>query len=239
LKKRRLKIKEMGMIIMKNKLILFTLFLIAIFPAIAQNNENILKYLDDGGIATSKYMGKINLTSLYEGEISLSVERRFGDNAALEAGAGLLLPCYKDPVFYDLLTNPAPENFTFNNPKTGYSFMINPKCFADEWESLYCALPLRYRIYPGQIHLFDVSINLGYQKVWDNGLVLDMSAGIGVTLQMSKDGHSYIFDAGSKTDIDWESSGIIPGDGIENSEPDKVRVLLPVSVKVGYRFKSR
>lgn len=225
---------------MKDKLVLLILFLITIFPAIAQNNENILKYLDDGGIATSKYMGKINLTSLYEGEISLSIERRLGDHTALEFGAGLLLPYYKDPVFYDLLTNPDPEDFTFNKPKTGYSFMANPKYyFGDEWDGLYCALPLRYRIYPEQIHLFDVSVNLGFQKVWDNGLVLDISTGIGVTLQMSKDNHSYIFDASSKTDIDWESAGIIPGDGIENSEPHKVRILMPVSVKVGYRFKSK
>lgn len=225
---------------MRGVFTLFIFILIAAFPAIAQNNKNILKYMDDVGIAKSKYMGKLSLTSLYEGEIGLSVERLVTDYMSIEAGVGLLLPYYKDPILRNLLTNSNPEDFTFDNPKTGYSFMVNPRYYTNDYsEGFYCSLPLRYKIYPGQLHLFDFSGNIGMQWVWDYGLVLDISAGIGGVLQMSKDNKSYIFDAGNKTDIDWEDYGIEPGDGIENSEPSKFRTLFPASVKIGYRFKSK
>ncbi|WP_029904478.1 hypothetical protein [Prevotella sp. 10(H)] len=225
---------------MKNRLIILLFSLIPILPLVSQNNKDILKYLDDGGIATSRYIGKINLTSIYEGEIGISLERLISDNFAIETGVGLLLPNYKDPLFYDLLSDTHSEDFTFNDPKTGYSIMINPKYYLKELsEGFYWALPLRYRIYPGQIHLFDFSMNAGIQWVWDSGIVLDFSAGIGATMQNSRDKKSYIFDAGNKVDINWESNNIVPGNGIENSEPSKIRFQIPVSVKIGYRFKSK
>ena len=219
---------------------LLLLFLVNSFFSISQNNTDIFKYLDDGGISTSKYTAKINISSIYEGEISPSIERLFSDNFALEFGVGLLLPSYKDPIFYDLLTNPDPTDFTFSDPKAGYSIMINPKYYMKEYsQGFYWALPLRYRVYPGQIHLFDLSASTGMQWTWDWGLVLDVSLGLGLTLQDSKDKKSYIFDASSKTDIDYEAHGIITGDGVGNSEPSKIRILLPFSLKVGYKFKSK
>ncbi|MBK5721198.1 hypothetical protein JGH11_09985 [Dysgonomonas sp. Marseille-P4677] len=222
------------------RFILLLFFLVNALSSVSQTNTDILKYLDDGGISTSIYTAKINISSIYEGEISPSVERLFSDNFALEVGVGLLLPSYKDPILYDLLTNPDDDDFTFDDPRTGYSFMVNPKYYLSEQsQGFYWALPLRYKVYPAQIHLFDFSTNLGMQWTWDSGLVLDVSLGIGATIQDSKDKKSYIFDASSKTDIDYEAHGIITGDGVGNSEPAKIRFLLPFSLKLGYRFKSR
>lgn len=207
----------------------------------AQESE-ILKYLDDGGISRAKNLIKIEPLKLYEGNLQLNYERYIAENWSLEVGAGVLLNYYNQPIPWNWLAKVEDEDCTLNNPNTGLSLMVAPRFYAAEWsESFYFSIPLNYKFYPKQMHLIDCTVTFGWQKIFDNGILIDLSAGLGMKFQNSIDKKTYIFDASSRNDNKELIEAFPPGTelDIEESFPDKIKAYAPLSIKIGYRFRTR
>jgi hypothetical protein len=193
-----------------------------VLAAQEKTESSIDQYLDDGGISTAKNFLKINLISVYQGDLGVSLERRLSKDFAIEVGAGVLLPYFNDYFIY-----PETNGSTFYKPNVGGSLLLEGRIVMDPL--IFC-VPLRVRFYPYQLRLFDVSANLAIPWVWNNGFLIDLSIGIGLQFQKSLNEKTYLFDANSL--VNYDSAGIQS----DNVYPEAARLIFPVSLKIGYRF---
>jgi hypothetical protein len=124
------------------------------------------------------------------------------------------------------------DGSTFGKPNVGASLLIEGKGYATNSfiGPLVYSLPVRTRFYPDQLILVDVAITIGKQWTWNSGFMIDFSVGIGSQFQNSIDKETYLFDAESK--IIYDNTGI----ELDNQYPNKMRIIIPISLKVGYRF---
>ena len=194
---------------------LFYVLLLSIFglgQLVAQTDENA-QYFDDGGLSNKKTTVKLNVAAVVTGDLPLSVERAFGDRFVLEAGAGILLPYYlreiPELIFPD-------EDLTdwITDPKSGYSFLIQPKFFLGEYpRGSYLGLQYRRRHFnmtEETVTFQSVTFNWGFQLPLGERLVMDYGFGLGfrgVTL-----------------------------DSETRSEPSELELAIPLIVKIGYLF---
>lgn len=157
---------------------LFFLVLISI-PVFPQTDKNA-KYFDDGGIADTKNVLKIGLTSIIIGDLPIFYERVLSRSASLEFGVGLLLPYY-NPEIIQLIFN----NSVITNPDGGFSLWLEPKFYVYDSapQEYYLSLLLRRRQYSqdgDNIVFYDFIGNVGYQLFFKSKYVTDLSYGMGL-----------------------------------------------------------
>lgn len=187
------------------------------------------KYVVNRDFKPTNNFVRISPTSIYQGDVAIYYERLLTEVFSLEAGVGVLLSYYNDEPINQLLGK---ADKTFDKPKTGFSAFLSPKVYMDDVDEYYFALPIKTRFYPGQITLIDAAISTGKQWVWDNGLVINVSVGIGIGYQHSLDDKTYIFKADQR--IHYEQGPGLPI--LDDEYPDKIRIIVPLSLKIGYKF---
>ncbi|MDH6355212.1 hypothetical protein M2132_001549 [Dysgonomonas sp. PH5-45] len=207
---------------------LLTAFLyILLFSSVAfaqKKTSGIDQYLDDGGFSNAKLLGKVNLTSIYQGDLHLSMEYLVSKEFSVEAGAGVLLGYYNDDPLNNFIDT---GDDSLKNPKMGFSLSAVLKYYKDGMDFFYISIPGRARFIPGQIQLYEVSFAPGKQWVWDNRLLLDVSIGLGIQHQKSMDSKSYAFHAEERMSHSESSY---------ESFPTKNRLIIPIAIKLGYLF---
>ncbi|MCL2651810.1 MAG: hypothetical protein FWD60_12430 [Candidatus Azobacteroides sp.] len=216
------------------KLLLF--FGILSGNVIAQNaNEtsSISEYINDGGRSKSANILKTDLVMIYQGTVPFIWEHLFSRDFSLEMGAGIVLPYYNRPPV--MLENDIGQN-SLRTPNLGGSFHLSPKFLtslsnARGFEAFYASIPLSIRYYTGQLSLFDAAVVFGKQWLFTNNrLVIDISAGFGINCQFSLDKKSYVFNAEDRY------TTVIGNVFTDESYPETVHFIIPVSIKIGYRF---
>ncbi len=91
---------------------------------LAQQDEDLHKYFDDGGLSARKNIVSTNLLSPISGVVGLRYERGIGKRFAIEVGAYKLIPFY----LYELIL---PINFYFSyfEPKGGWGISLSPHVY--------------------------------------------------------------------------------------------------------------
>jgi len=190
----------------------FSLFYSVILCAQDDNIYDNSEYFDDGGIAASKNIVKLNVLSAANGDLAFMYERVAADAFAIEAGAGLLMPFYyrEFPVNYL-------ERTDISDPGFGYSLWLQPKFYrrynAPEYD--YTGILIRYRHYSQDNRIItykDVVLNYGIQFLFGNRFYFNYDIGIGIRFKS--------------------------GDGIPIKERgfDVSNVIIPMGLKLGICF---
>ena len=150
--------------------------------------EDVSKYLDDGGISSSKNIVKINLSSTAMGDASVSFERVLANAFSLEAGVGKIMPYYVEGSFWEVI-----QNGYSNKSFSGYSFTINPRFYKSKEapEFGYVGIHLRRRnIDYGDFsnnQITDLTINSGKQIILGKRIAFDIDSGIGLRTSLRTD----------------------------------------------------
>lgn len=161
-----------------------TFFLLAQNNLLAQNDsiQDNSYYFDDGGVAGSRNLLKINLLAVVHGDLAFNYERILSKRFSLEVGAGILLP-YHIPDAAELIL----EEFPIQDPKNGYSLWIHPRYYVldNAAERFYLGIQLRRRNYNldnagNQTIIYsDITYNCGFQWIIGKRYVFDLNYGLG------------------------------------------------------------
>lgn len=180
----------------------------------AQMNDETAAYFDDNNISSGNNLIKFDLVSLIHGDLAFSYERFLIDQISIEVGAGILLPYYTPQLLYIIDSEMEEEDpFEITDPHSGYSFLLRGKYYYDIYrEGGYFAMQYRHRNYKltdSRVIHNDLTFNYGYQIIFRNNFLLDLSAGIGARFKKA----------------------------IEIETFKQVEFLYDISIKVGYILK--
>ena len=204
---------------MKHYPTFFWFFIILFIPIVSIEAQNDTKtdnseYFDDDGIDNAKNIFKVNLLSIYHGDLPISYERIIGESFGIEIGAGVILPYYNPDLPLLLMKPETVEDFQpgLKNPDSGHSIWINPKYYFynDGPDSRYGGLLFRSRKYNQGDEVFiqkDFIINSGTQFFVYKRLLMDIDYGVGFRIHSQK-----------------------------NIETNSFLVIVPINLKLGFIF---
>jgi hypothetical protein len=146
-------------------------------------------YFDDGGIASSRAIFKVETIAIIHGELPVLLEVFVKQNFSLELGAGVILPYYVHD-FLPLLFN---EGQGFKNSEFGNSFWLSSRLYMREApESNYWMLQARRRNFVNT-NVTEITFNFGKQKIFGKRWICDYGIGLGLRFQKYSQ-EAYIFD---------------------------------------------
>lgn len=200
---------------MRNPLIM--LMLSVPFMVNSQQNK-ISEFLDDGGRSTARNIIKTNFFEFFKSNFPIVWEHRCNDFIAVQAGVGLIANNYFKPILTSKF--PFEEVKMYEGLKGGYSLILSPVFYSSGYESYHLAFPIKVYNYVGQAHSIEFNCTFGIQKFISRRVAFDIDLGIGVGIEKSQDGVSYIYDPRIN---DVEKYG---GEGL--------RLIIPFSFTLGY-----
>lgn len=187
-------------------------FLFLIINCNAQQDDNVSKYFEDGGISNSKNIAKIYVLSAITGDLAFGYERLISDRVAIEGSVGFLLPYVIDPI-----------PLTFKNDdviqsrSTGSSMSLQIKLYpfdnVDNWYQGIQYTNRSFTINENDIRQHLIVFNGGYQIRIEKHFLLDFAVGLGFK-------------------VDKKVSGEF--DPLEDE--DNTELIVPLSFNIGYLF---
>ena len=169
---------------MKNATIKLLILVLLLFTLEKINSQTIIsdtselsEYFADR-TTEAKNIIKINVLSIFAGDLPIYYERVITKQFTLEAGVGIILPFY---VFE--FSGLYSEEQIITDPDGGYSFWFHPKIYF--WrapDEMYFGLQYRFRKYyenDMSVTYSDYSINYGYQWILGTHFVVDANIGLG------------------------------------------------------------
>ena len=193
------------------KTLLSIVLFLFLHPYCYSQSDNIKKYLDDGGRTDSNNLIKTDIAEILLGNYQVIWEHQFTRNFAVQGGVGFLTG---KSVLRPLIV----ESSLYRHLHGGFSLFVSPVYYFGDLEAFHYSLPVQYKRYGNQASSLDFSFCIGKQWFLNEYLTLDVQGGIGVTIEKSLDGTSYVYNKNA----------------IDEQLRDGSWLYLPLSIKIGY-----
>ncbi len=172
---------------MKKLIPLIALLLLFILPstramAQADSTVDLSYYFEDGGISESRHVFKLNIFTIYYGELPLHYEYVVSESFSVEAGVGLLLPYFVQDPILEYMDWPL-----IVNEGIGYSLWLFPKYYFRKGapELNYAGIQFRQRNFNAEnqkVIYTDLTVNYGVQLMLGRRIAIDYVVGAGVKI---------------------------------------------------------
>ena len=202
------------------------LVLLVIMCKLSAQQDSIAYFLNDRGLSRYKKVAKTDLSQILKGNVMCMLETEISGNVRMEYGAGLLTANLVEPLFnrfYRQGTDVFDKGFTSVKMKPGFSLYVSPRYTDIKFPWIYVSSNLLAEYYIGQLFVTDLSFTFGYEFNLNKNMILDVSTGIGMDMQVSSDGYYYVHKNRLFTDKSLT---------VQNS----ISPYFPISVKLGYRI---
>ncbi len=158
------------------RILLFLLSLSLLQPAI-KAQDDVSKYFDDGGIATSSKIIKVGFDPI-NGEFPIIFEHRLARHISVEWAAAPVLLMRQVKLYEDIK----------NTSPLGINIWANLRLYLKGYyERFYVGVQPRLNFLDGKTYSDIVFFNCGYQIPVNGRLIFDINAGMGVRIYKKED----------------------------------------------------